>query len=197
MLKGSQSIPLCWYQIYTVYMYVCIFLIYLLACSITLVISNTTCYLHLVFTIIVSLLVFVCFVFVLRCPPCYLVNCTAECLCTYKVWSKIIETRCLPWYGGHCSLRVRSTRPNCKPTVLPTSFETSETSCFSQEATETDGGGAWALHHDNAPAHKAHIPSRYFWQVMWFSNHPTPLTWLRVWVFNPYPANVENMVSCR
>jgi hypothetical protein len=37
-------------------------LMYLLACSITLVISNTTCYLHLVFTVIVSSLLFVYFV---------------------------------------------------------------------------------------------------------------------------------------
>ena len=39
-------------------MYVCMYfnIIYLLACSITLVISNTTCYLHLVFTIIVFFL---------------------------------------------------------------------------------------------------------------------------------------------
>jgi hypothetical protein len=43
------------------------------------VINNTTCYLHLVFTIIVSSLVCVYFVFVLRAPPCYLVNCTPEC----------------------------------------------------------------------------------------------------------------------
>jgi hypothetical protein len=48
-------------------MYVCIFLIYLLACSITLVISNTTCYLHLVFTIIVSSLLFVYFVCMYIC----------------------------------------------------------------------------------------------------------------------------------
>ena len=46
------------------------FYIYLLACSITLMISNTTCYLCLVFTIIVSLLLFVYFVFVLRFLPC-------------------------------------------------------------------------------------------------------------------------------
>ena len=33
----------------------------------------------------------------------------------------------------------------------------SETCCFLQEATETGGEeGAWALHHDNAPAHTAH-----------------------------------------
>jgi hypothetical protein len=57
-------------------MYVCtFFLIYLLACSIALVISNTTCYLHLVFTLIVSLLLFV-FIF-LACPsvPSLLVYC--------------------------------------------------------------------------------------------------------------------------
>jgi len=50
---------LCVYVcIMDVCMYVCmyVFLIYLLACSITLVISNTTCYLHLVFTIIVFFL---------------------------------------------------------------------------------------------------------------------------------------------
>jgi len=51
-------------------MYVCIFLyIYLLARSITLMISNTKCYLHLVFTIIVSSSLLVYFVFVLRFLP--------------------------------------------------------------------------------------------------------------------------------
>ena len=45
------------------------FLSYLLACSITLVISNTTCYLHLIFTIIVSSLLFDYFVCVLRFLP--------------------------------------------------------------------------------------------------------------------------------
>jgi len=43
--------------------------------------------------------------------------------------------------------------------------------------------GARALHHDNAPAHTQHIPTRYFWHIMAFlsfSNHPTPLIWLRV-----------------
>ena len=55
-----------------VHMYVCtyIFYIYLLACSITLMISNTTCYLHLVFTTIVSSLLFVYFVFGIRFLPC-------------------------------------------------------------------------------------------------------------------------------
>jgi hypothetical protein len=38
-------------------LYIYIF-IYLLACSITLIISNTTCYLQLVFTLIVPLLLF-------------------------------------------------------------------------------------------------------------------------------------------
>jgi hypothetical protein len=42
---------------------------------------------------------------------------------------------------------------------------------------------AWALHHDNAPAQTAHSFQALFWQIMaflWFSNHPTPLTWLPV-----------------
>ena len=42
--------------------------------------------------------------------------------------------------------------------------------------------GAWALHHNNAPAHTAHS-IQVFFQVMAFlsfSNHPIPLTWLRV-----------------
>jgi len=39
------------------------------------VISNTTCYLHFIFTIIVSSLLFICFVCVLRFLPCLLVNC--------------------------------------------------------------------------------------------------------------------------
>jgi hypothetical protein len=59
---------------------------------------------------------------------------TAPCYCSCRAG-------CFLWYGGHCSLWVGSTRPNCKPTVLPTSFEMSETCCFSQEATETGGGG--------------------------------------------------------
>jgi len=50
------------------------------------------------------------------------------------------HAHCFLWYGGHCSLWVCSTKPNCKTTVLSTSFETSETCCFSQEATETGGG---------------------------------------------------------
>jgi len=89
------------------------------------------------------------------------------------------HAHCFLWYGGHCSLWVCSTRPNCKPTVLSTSFEVSEAYCFSQEATETGGGGlgttSWQC--------TQHIPSRCFWQVMAFlsfSNHPSPLTWLRV-----------------
>ena len=58
-----------------IYIYICVclcvcvcvcVLIYLLACSITLMISNTTCYLHLIFTIIVSSLLFDYFVCVLR-----------------------------------------------------------------------------------------------------------------------------------
>ena len=84
-------------------------------------------------------------------------------------------------YGGHCSLWVRSTRPNCKTTVLSTSFETSETCCFSQEATETGGGGLGATSRQCTSTQ--HIPCRYFWQVMAFlsfSNHPTSLTWLCV-----------------
>ena len=54
------------------------------------------------------------------------------------------HAHCFLWYGGHCSLWVCSTRANCKPTVLSTSFEMSETWCFSQEATETGGGGLGA-----------------------------------------------------
>ena len=41
---------------------------------------------------------------------------------------------------------------------------------------------AWSLHHDNAPAHTAYS-IQVFLEVMAFlsfSNHPTPLTWLRV-----------------
>ena len=50
--------------------YVCVFFlnIYLLACSITLLISNTTCYLQLVFTMIVPSLLFVYSMFVLQTP---------------------------------------------------------------------------------------------------------------------------------
>jgi hypothetical protein len=39
--------------------------------------------------------------------------------------------------------------------------------------------GARALHHDNAPAHTAHS-IQVFLAFLSFSNHPTPLTWLRV-----------------
>jgi hypothetical protein len=47
-------------------MYVFFFLINLLACSITLLISNTTCYLQLVLTMIVP---FFILCFILRSPP--------------------------------------------------------------------------------------------------------------------------------
>jgi len=53
----------------------------------------------------------------------------------------------------------------------------------SRKRPQKRAAGAWSLHHDNVPAHTQHIPSRYFWQVMAFlsfSNHPTPLTGLRV-----------------
>ena len=59
---------LCIYVCLCVCMYVYMyFFIYLLACSITLVISNTTCYLHLIFTIIVSSLLFDYFVCIYVC----------------------------------------------------------------------------------------------------------------------------------
>jgi hypothetical protein len=44
------------------------FLIYLLACSITLVISKTTCYLQLVLTMIAPLLLFCCYYVVALLP---------------------------------------------------------------------------------------------------------------------------------
>jgi len=92
------------------------------------------------------------------------------------------HAHCFLWYGGHCSLWVCSTRPNCKPTVLSTSFETSETCCFSQEATETGGGGVGATSQQCTSTHSTfHLG--IFGKVMAFlsfSNHPTSLTWLRV-----------------
>ena len=65
---------------------------------------------------------------------------------------------CFLWYRGHCSLWVRSTRPKCKSTVLSTSFETSETRCFSQEATETGGRGLGATSRQCTSTHSTFHP---------------------------------------
>ena len=65
---------------------------------------------------------------------------------------------CFLWYGGHCSLWVRSTRPKCKSTILSTSFETSETRCFSQEATETGGRGLGATSRQCTSTHSTFHP---------------------------------------
>ena len=115
------------------------------------------------------------------------------------------HAHCLLWYGGHCSLWVRYTRPNCKPAVLSTNFESSETCCFSQEATETGGEGLGATSrqctsthstfHTTMHQHTQHIPSTYFWQVMAFlsfSNHPTPPKWLCVTLVVP---SIKNSVE--
>jgi len=52
----------------------------------------------------------------------------------------------------------------------------------SRKRPQKQTAGAWALHHDNAPAHTAHsihvfLASR---GIPTFSNHPTPLKWLHV-----------------
>jgi hypothetical protein len=70
-----------------------------------------------------------------------------------------------------CGYTSGHTRPNCKPTVLCTSFETSETCCFSQQATETGVGGLGATSRQCTSTHSTFLS---------FSNRPTPLTWLRV-----------------
>ena len=86
------------------------------------------------------------------------------------------------WYGGHCSFWLHSTRPDCKPTVLSASFETSETCCFLQEATETGCGGLGATSRQCNRTHATFHPGIFgkLWHSLSSSNHPTPLTWLRV-----------------
>ena len=68
------------------------------------------------------------------------------------------HAHCFLWYVGHCSLWVLSTRPKCKPTVLSTGFESSETCCFSQEATETGGGGLGATSRKCTSTHSTFHP---------------------------------------
>ena len=83
---------------------------------------------------------------------------------------------CFLWYGGHCSLWVRSTRPNCKPTVLSTSFETSETCCLSQGATETGGGGLGATSRQRTTTHSTFHPGIFgkSWQQPPYSPDMAP-----------------------
>ena len=88
------------------------------------------------------------------------------------------HAHCFLWYGGHCSLWVCSTRPNCKLTVLSTSFETSDTCCFSQEATETDGGGLGATSRQCTSTNSTRHPGIF--GKSWHSCRSPPLTWLRV-----------------
>ena len=88
------------------------------------------------------------------------------------------HAHCFLWYGGHCSLWVHSTRPNCKPTVLSTNFETSETCCFLQEATETGGGVLDATSWQCTSAHSTFHPGIF--SKSWYSCHSAPLTWIRV-----------------
>jgi len=59
------------------------------------------------------------------------------------------------WYGGHCSLWVRSTRPNCKPVVYLQVLKRLRLA-VSRKRPHKRAARAWALHHDNAPAHTAH-----------------------------------------
>ena len=92
--------------------------------------------------------------------------------------SKVSHPHCFLWYGGHCSLWVRSTRPNCKPTVLSTSFETSETCCFSQEATETGGGVLGATSRQCTSTHSIFHPGIF--GKSWHFSRSAPLKWLRV-----------------
>jgi hypothetical protein len=67
------------------------------------------------------------------------------------------HVHCFLWYGGRCSVWVHSTRPNCKPAVLSTSFETSETCCFSLEATETGHVGLGATSRQCISTHSTTI----------------------------------------
>ena len=87
------------------------------------------------------------------------------------------HAHCFLWYGGHCSLLVRSTRPNCKPAVLSTSLETSETCCFSQEDTETGGEGLGAPSRQCTSTHSTFHPGIF--GKSWHSCHSatTLLPW--------------------
>ena len=99
------------------------------------------------------------------------------------------HAHCFLWYGGHCSLWVRSTRPNCKPTVLSTSFETSETCCFSQEATETGSGGLGATSRQCTSTHSTFHAGIF--GKSWHSCHSatTLPSWHgSVWLFGCFPS---------
>ena len=92
------------------------------------------------------------------------------------------HAHCFLWYGGRCSLWVRSTRPNCKPTVFFYKFWNIWDLLFlargHRNGQQGPGRYITTMHH-----HTQNIPSRYYWQVMAFlsfTNHPTPLTWLCV-----------------
>jgi len=50
----------------------------------------------------------------------------------------------------------------------------------SHKGPQKRAAGSWALHHDNASAHKAHSIQVFFMAFLSFSNHPNPLTWLHV-----------------
>jgi len=96
------------------------------------------------------------------------------------------HAHCFLWYGGHCSLWVRSTRPNCKPRVLSTNFETSETCCFSQEATETGGGGLGATSQQCTSTHSTFHPGIFGKSLHSCRSATTLLSWhgsVWLWLF--------------
>ena len=65
------------------------------------------------------------------------------------------HAQCFLWYVGHYSLWVRSTRPNCKPTALSTSFKRLRLA-VSRKRPQKRAAWAWVLQNDNAPAQTAH-----------------------------------------
>jgi hypothetical protein len=69
MMHGQTQIKYTYIHTF-IYIY-----IYLLACSITLIISNTTCYLQLVFTVIFPLLLFGCSLVVVLCSDVLFLLC--------------------------------------------------------------------------------------------------------------------------
>jgi hypothetical protein len=90
--------------------------------------------------------------------------------CDQKIPRQIFLLGC-GYTSGH-------TRPKCKPTVLSTSLETSETCCFSQEATETGGGGLGPTSRQCTSTHSTFHPGIF--GKSWHSCRSATLTWLRV-----------------
>ena len=99
------------------------------------------------------------------CCNLFCENCRIQTIYMYKLRSQNSETDFL--LG--CGYTLGHTRPNCKPTVLCTSFETSETCCFSQEATETGGGGLGATSRQCTSTHSTLHPGSF--GKSWHSCH--------------------------